>query len=161
VNPAGGCLPLILQLPILYALFSVFRSAIDLRQANFFGWIHDLSIPDIAFSLPLTLPIFAVKDISGIALVMGVTMFVQQKMTVKDPRQKAMVWMMPVMMTLMFNGFPSGLNLYYTMFNIFSIAQQIFIDKQGGNEPLRKVEPKKKGRGGFFGKLGDIPRLKK
>lgn len=69
--------------------------------------------------------------------------------------------MMPVMMTLMFNGFPSGLNLYYTMFNIFSIAQQIFIDKQGGNEPLRKVEPKKKGRGGFFGKLGDIPRLKK
>ena len=161
VNPAGGCLPLVLQLPILYALFSVFRSAIDLRQANFVGWIHDLSIPDVAFSLPFTLPIFAVKDISGIALIMGVTMFVQQKMTVKDPRQKAMVWMMPIMMTLMFNGFPSGLNLYYTMFNIFSIAQQFFIDKQETAEPLRKVEPKKKNRGGFFGKLGDIPRLKK
>jgi len=161
VNPAGGCLPILLQLPIMYALYAVFRSAIELRHAAFFGWITDLSIPDIAFSLPFHLPLVAIKDISGIALLMGITMFVQQKMTVKDPRQKAMVWMMPVMMTLLFNSFPSGLNLYYAVFNILSIGQQFFINKKGGDEPLRKVEPKKKRSGGIFRLAKDMPRFQK
>jgi YidC/Oxa1 family membrane protein insertase len=161
VNPAGGCLPILLQLPIMYALYAVFRSAIELRQAAFVGWITDLSIPDIAFSLPFQLPLVAIKDISGIAVLMGITMFVQQKMTVKDPRQKAMVWMMPIMMTLLFNSFPSGLNLYYAVFNVLSIGQQAFINKQGGDEPLRKVEPKKKRTSGIFRFAKDMPRLKK
>jgi YidC/Oxa1 family membrane protein insertase len=150
VNPAGGCLPVLLQMPILYALYMVFRSAIDLRQASFVWWIKDLSVPDVIYSLPAHLPVLGIKDISGLSILMGITMFVQQKMTVKDPRQKAMVWMMPIMWVLLFMSFPSGLNLYYTVFNVLAIAQQSYMNKQGGDEPLRKVEPKKKKAGGIF-----------
>lgn len=150
VNPAGGCLPMLLQMPILYALYMVFRSAIQLRQASFVWWIKDLSIPDVIYTLPFNLPIFGIKDISGLAVFMGVTMFVQQKMSVKDPRQKMMIWMMPIMWVLLFMSFPSGLNLYYTTFNLLAIAQQMIINKQAGDEPLRKVEPKKKRQGGIF-----------
>jgi YidC/Oxa1 family membrane protein insertase len=161
VNPAGGCLPLLLQMPIMYALYSVFRGAIELRQASFFGWITDLSIPDVIYRLPFQIPLIGIRDISGIAVLMGITMFVQTKMTTKDPRQKAMVWMMPIMMTLLFNGFPAGLNLYYTVFNILSIGQQLLINKQHDDEPLRKVESKKKTRGGIFKFTNGMPRLKK
>jgi YidC/Oxa1 family membrane protein insertase len=162
VNPAGGCLPLLLQFPILIALYTVFRGTIELRQANFFWWISDLSVADKIATLPFEIPFFGVRDISGLALLMGVTMFIQQKMSVKDPRQKTMVWMMPILMTLLFNGFPAGLNLYYFVFNVLSIGQQIMINQQAGEEPLRKVEPKKKKRGGVFGKITkDLPRLKK
>jgi YidC/Oxa1 family membrane protein insertase len=160
VNPMGGCLPVLLQLPIMYALYSVFRAAIELRQAGFVGWITDLSVPDVMVTLPFTLPLFNIQDVSGIALLMGITMFVQQKMTVKDPRQKAMIWMMPIMMTLLFNSFPSGLNLYYAVFNALSIGQQAFVNKQHSDEPLRKVE-QKKSRGGIFKFAKDLPRLKK
>ncbi|MGH2568159.1 MAG: membrane protein insertase YidC, partial [Bacteroidota bacterium] len=96
VNPAGGCLPLLLQFPILIALYNVFRGAIELRQAEFFWWITDLSVPDVVATLPFTIPLFGIRELSGLALLMGITMFVQQKMTVKDPRQKMMIWMMPV-----------------------------------------------------------------
>ncbi len=162
VNPAGGCLPLLLQMPILYALYMVFRSAIQLRQADFVWWIKDLSIPDVIYSLPFHLPVFGIKDISGLAVFMGITMFVQQKMSVKDPRQKMMIWMMPVMWVLLFMSFPSGLNLYYTTFNILAIAQQMIINKQAGDEPLRKVEPKKKRSGGIFRNIPtDLTKLAK
>lgn len=161
VNPAGGCLPLLLQMPILYALWSVFRSAIELRQANFVWWINDLSIPDVITKLPFQIPIFAIDQISGLALLMGITMFVQQKMTVKDPRQKMMVWMMPILMTLLFNSFPSGLNLYYFVFNLLSIGQQAWFNKQHKDEPLRKVEERQK-TGGIFNRLAkDLPKLRK
>ncbi|MDI6767454.1 MAG: membrane protein insertase YidC [Bacteroidota bacterium] len=157
VNPAGGCLPLLLQLPILYALWSVFSSAIELRQASFVWWITDLSVPDVITKLPFRLPIFNINEISGLALLMGITMFIQQKMTVKDPRQKMMVWMMPILMTLLFNAFPSGLNLYYFVFNLLSIAQQAWINKKHKGEPLRKVEPKKSS-GGWIAKIAkDLP----
>lgn len=152
VNPAGGCLPMLLQLPILYALWAVFGSAVELRQASFVWWIKDLSVQDVVARLPFRLPIVNINEISGLALLMGVTMFVQQKMSVKDPRQKATVWMMPILFTLMFNGFPSGLNLYYFVFNLLSIAQQAWVNKQHKGEPLRKVEEKKK-KGGVIGKL--------
>lgn len=159
VNPAAGCLPLLLQMPILFALYSVFRSSIELRQADFIWWIHDLSIPDVVLKLPFALPIFSISEISGLALAMGVTMFVQQKMTVTDPRQAAMVWIMPIMMTLLFNSFPSGLNLYYFVFNILSIGQQMWLNKQHGSEPLRKVERKK--QSGLMARLTkDLPKLK-
>jgi YidC/Oxa1 family membrane protein insertase len=160
VNPAGGCLPLLLQLPILYALWAVFSSAIQLRQASFIWWIHDLSIPDAVARLPFKIPIFNINEISGLALLMGITMLIQQKMSVKDPRQKMMVWLMPILMTLMFTGFPSGLNLYYFVFNLLSIGQQAWINKQHKNEPLRKVEQKKSGSG-FISRIAkDLP-LKK
>ncbi len=162
VNPAGGCLPMLLQMPILYALYMVFRSAIQLRQASFVWWINDLSIPDVIYSLPFHLPVFGVKDISGLAVFMGITMFVQQKMSVKDPRQKMMIWMMPIMWVLLFMSFPSGLNLYYTTFNILAIGQQMYINKQAEDEPLRKVEPKKKRLGGIFRNIpNDLTKLTK
>lgn len=161
INPAGGCLPLLLQMPILFALFTVFSSAIALRQANFIWWINDLSIPDTIVTLPFVIPMLGIQEVSGLALAMGITMFIQQKMTIKDPRQKMMVWLMPIMLTLLFNFFPSGLNLYYFMFNLLSIIQQVYVTKKHKNEPLRKVEPKKKG-GGLIGKLSqNMPKLKK
>ncbi len=161
VNPAGGCLPMLLQLPILYALWAVFSATIELRQAAFVWWIKDLSSPDVITTLPFKLPLFGIDQISGLALLMGVTMFVQQKMSVKDPRQKMMVWMMPVLLTLLFNSFPSGLNLYYFVFNLLSIAQQGYVNKLHKDEPLKKVEEKKK-RGGVFSKMAqNFPQLKR
>lgn len=152
VNPAGGCLPLLLQMPILFALYQVFRQAIELRQASFVWWIKDLSVPDNILTLPFHFPIFGFNEVSGLALVMGLTTFLQQKMSPADPRQKSLVYVMPIMLTLLFNLFPAGLNLYYLVFNVLSIGQQWIINKQHANEPLQKVE-QKKGRGGFFTKL--------
>jgi len=100
-------------------------------------------------------------EVSGLALAMGITMFLQQKMTVTDPRQKAMVWMMPILMTLMFNSLPSGLNLYYFVFNLLAIGQQVWLNKSGGDEPLRKVEQKKRG-GGIMSRISqNIPKPKR
>jgi YidC/Oxa1 family membrane protein insertase len=127
INPAGGCLPLLLQMPILYALFGVFNSTIELRQAYFGLWIKDLSVPDVILHLPFKIPLFGISDFSGLALLMGITMFIQQKMTVKDPKQMAMVYIMPVMMTLLFTTLPAGLNLYYFLFNLLSIIEQYFV----------------------------------
>jgi YidC/Oxa1 family membrane protein insertase len=96
--------------------------------------------------------LFNVDLISGLALLMGITMFLQQKMTIKDPSQKAMVYVMPVMMTLMFMSFPSGLNLYYFMFNLLSIGQQYYINIKHDNVELVPVaNPNKKK--GFFGRM--------
>ena len=160
INPAAGCLPLLLQMPILFALYAVFRSSIGLRQSAFMFWITDLSIPDTIVKLPFSIPFFGIRDVSGLALAMGIAMFLQQKMTVTDPRQKAMVWMMPILMTLMFNNLPSGLNLYYFVFNLLSIAQQVWFNKQVGNEPLRKVDPAKKKSGFMTRMTKDLPKLK-
>lgn len=162
VNPASGCLLLLPQMPILYALWAVFRAAIELRQASFVWWIKDLSIPDTIVHLPFALPLVGVSQLSGLALFMGITMFVQQKMTVKDPRQKMMVWFLPVMMTLLFNSLPSGLNLYYSVFNLLAIGQQLWTTKRGGGQPvLRKVdESKKKKSRGVFSRI-DLPKLKR
>jgi YidC/Oxa1 family membrane protein insertase len=123
INPAGGCLPLLLQLPILYALFGVFNSTIELRHSSFL-WIKDLASPDVIMHLPFKIPLFGIDQISGLALLLGVSMFIQQKMSVTDPQQKALVYIMPVMLTLLFFSFPAGLNLYYLMFNVFSLADQ-------------------------------------
>lgn len=151
INPAGGCLPMLLQLPILYALYSLFSASIELRHAPFVGWITDLSVPDVLVTLPFTLPLLG-NYLSGLTLAMGITMFVQQKQTVTDPTQKAMIWMMPIMMTIMFNHFPSGLNLYYFVFNILSIGQQYYFNKIHSSEPLKKI-PEGKRKSGFMEKL--------
>jgi YidC/Oxa1 family membrane protein insertase len=146
INPAAGCLPLLLQMPILYALWSVLRTAIDLRQADFIWWITDLSLPDSIVHFGGS--IMGISSISGLALAMGITMFFQQKLTITDPKQKAMVYMMPIMFTLMFSNFPSGLNLYYFIFNLLGIGQQIYVNKFSRNkltlEDLARM-PKKQG----------------
>ncbi|MDZ7291019.1 MAG: membrane protein insertase YidC [candidate division KSB1 bacterium] len=139
VNPLGGCLPMLLQMPLLYALFIVFRSTIELRQAKFVWWIKDLSAPDTIFTLPFSLPLYG-NSVNVLPLVMGATMLIQQVMTMKDPKQKMMVYMMPIIFTLAFNSFPSGLNLYYTLFNVFSILQQQYMT----TAPTEKKAPKKK-----------------
>ncbi len=151
INPAGGCLPMLLQLPILYALYSLFSASIELRHAPFFWWISDLSVPDVLVTFPFTVPLIG-NYISGLTLAMGITMFVQQKQTVTDPTQKAMIWMMPIMMTIMFNHFPSGLNLYYFVFNILSIGQQYYFNQVHKDEPLKKV-PESKRKSGLMEKL--------
>jgi YidC/Oxa1 family membrane protein insertase len=142
INPAGGCLPMLLQLPILYALFGVFQSTIELRQQPFMLWIHDLSAPDVIFHLPFKIPIFGIDQVSGLAVLMGVTMIVQQKMTVTDPKQKAMVYIMPIMLTLLFFSFPAGLNLYYFVFNLLSIAQQWWTNRNAPKEEVVVMDSK-------------------
>ena len=127
VNPAGGCFPMLLQMPILYSLWVLFRGHIDLRQSEFILWINDLSTPDTILFLGNSVPL--ISSLSGLALLMGVTMFIQQKLTISDPRQKGLIYMMPVMFVLLFSSFPSGLNLYYFMFNLIGIGQQVYINK--------------------------------
>ena len=110
VNPFGSCLPLLLQMPVFFALYPVVGRAIELRQAMFIPhWIDDLSRPDPYFILPIA---------------MGISMFFQSKTTMTDPNQKAMLYMMPVMMVILFANFSAGLTLYWLMFNIFSYMQQ-------------------------------------
>lgn len=130
INPLGGCLPLLLQMPIFFALYPVLRSSIDLRQAEFFGWITDLSEPDKFWVLPI---------------LMGISMFLQQKMTQVTPSpedlkkmdekqqaqiqsQKMMMYIMPIFMFFIFKSLPSGLVLYWMVFNVFQIAQQLYKD---------------------------------
>lgn len=144
VNPLGGCLPTLIQMPLLIALFIVFRSTIELRGAMFIpGWIPDLSRPDTLFLLPFSLPMYG-NEFNILPILMAVTMMFQSKMTMQDPKQKAMVYLMPVFMLLIFNRFPSGLNLYYTLFNLLTIIQQKFISTGADPEPLPVEKTKKK-----------------
>ena len=128
VNPLGGCLPMVLQLPVFIGLFYALRSSIQLRQAPFVGWINDLSAPDALFIIPgLEIP-FRV-----LPLIMGGTMYLQQKITPMqqmDPaQQKMMVTMMPLMMTFVFYQFPSGLVLYWMVSNVLAVSHQLWIGK--------------------------------
>jgi len=125
VNPLGGCLPVLLQMPLLFALFRVFRSTIELRGAPFVFWIKDLSSPDTILQLPFTIPIYG-DHVAVLPIIMGVTMFIQQKMmpTQASGQQKFMSYFMTGFFLLLFNQFPSGLNLYYTLFNVLTILQQ-------------------------------------
>ncbi|MBA6290685.1 MULTISPECIES: membrane protein insertase YidC [unclassified Colwellia] len=115
VNPAGGCLPLIIQMPIFLALYWVFLESVELRHAPFMLWIQDLSAQDPFYILPV---------------LMGVSMFIMQKMqpmTVQDPMQQKIMQYMPVMFTVFFFWFPSGLVLYWLVSNLISIAQMKII----------------------------------
>jgi len=152
VNPAGGCLPILLQMPIFIALWGLLQAAIELRQQPFVLWINDLSVPDVIYDLGFKLPLFGIQEISGLALLMGITTFFQQKMSIKDPKQQALVYMMPIMLTILFMTFPSGLNLYYFMFNVFSIAQQYYINHKQSDAELVPVDPSKRKKG-FMQKL--------
>jgi len=160
INPAGGCLPMLLQMPIFVALWGMFQTALELRQQPFIWWIKDLSQPDIIYDLGFKLPMVGIQEISGLAILMGVTTFIQQKMTMKDPKQQALVYIMPVFLTILFMTFPSGLNLYYFLFNLLSIAQQQYINHQhSGMELVPVKNPKKKQ--GFMSKLMDAAEQQK
>lgn len=129
VNPLGGCLPMLIQMPLLFALFTVFRSTIELRGAEFIWWITDLSSQDTLFTLPFSLPIYG-PNVNFLPIFMGFTMYLQQKysgQSTTSEQQKLMGYFMPVFMVLFFNTFPSGLNLYYSLFNIFSVIQTKYL----------------------------------
>jgi YidC/Oxa1 family membrane protein insertase len=125
VNPVGGCLPMIVQMPLLFSLFIVFRSTIEFRGAPFFGWISNLSQPDTIFNLPFNIPIYG-DQIAFLPIILGISMFLTQRlsMATMDKSQKPMMYMMSAFFFLLFNSFPSGLNLYYTVYNFLSYQQQ-------------------------------------
>ena len=125
VNPVGGCLPMIIQMPLLFSLFIVFRSTIEFRGAPFFGWISNLSQPDTIFNLPFNIPIYG-DQVAFLPIVLGISMFMTQRlsMATMDKSQRPMMYMMSAFFFLLFNSFPSGLNLYYTIYNFLSYQQQ-------------------------------------
>jgi YidC/Oxa1 family membrane protein insertase len=112
VNPMGGCLPTLVQLPILWALYTLFAYAIELRHAPFLLWIQDLSVKDPTYVLPV---------------LMTASMFVQQKLAPQagDPTQRRIFMMMPLIFGFMFMNFPAGLVLYWLVNNLLTIGQQL------------------------------------
>lgn len=117
INPLGGCLPILVQMPVFIALYWVLMESVELRQAPFMFWLQDLSIKDPYFILPL---------------IMGASMFVQMQLnpTPPDPMQAKVMKLMPVIFTVFFLFFPAGLVLYWVVNNLLSIAQQYYITKQ-------------------------------
>jgi YidC/Oxa1 family membrane protein insertase len=135
VNPVGGCLPMLLQMPVFVALFNILNVAIDLRQAPFALWIDDLSAQDPFYVFPI---------------IMGATMVIQQKITptTMDPAQAKIMLMLPVFMTFLFINFPAGLVLYWMTLNTLNIGQQLLTDRfffpRGQTAPAVAEEPEKK-----------------
>ena len=132
VNPVGGCLPMILQIPVFFALYKVLLVSIELRSAPFMLWITDLSAPDTLFG-----HIGGFSAGGPLPYLMGITMVVQQKMTPSsmDPKQAKMMMFMPVIFTFMFLNFASGLVLYWLVNNVLSIAQQFYINRKVEKQP--------------------------
>ena len=160
VNPVAGCLPMVIQIPVFFALYKVIFITIEMRHAPFFGWIRDLSAPDptnvfTLFGLipwdPTALPVFGHFLALGIwPLIMGVSMFFQMKMNPEptDPVQKQMFSWMPVIFTFMLGTFPAGLVIYWTWNNTLTVLQQSLIMKKAGVkielfDNLAKLFPKK------------------
>ncbi len=133
VNPLGGCLPMVVQIPVFFALYRMLYEAIELRHAPFIGWITDLAAPDrllhFSFTVPFMEPPYGIPVLT---IIMGATMFIQQKMSppMGDPMQAKMMMMMPVVFTFIFINFSSGLVLYWLINNIVSISQQYYIQKK-------------------------------
>jgi YidC/Oxa1 family membrane protein insertase len=133
INPMGGCLPMLIQLPVFFALYRMLYQAIELRHAPFFGWINDLSAPDRLFEFGFKIPFMEPPyGIPVLTIIMGASMILQQKMTPApgDPTQAKMMMLMPVIFTVIFINFSSGLVLYWLVSNIFSIAQQYYTQKK-------------------------------
>ncbi|MCP4747585.1 MAG: membrane protein insertase YidC [Desulfobacteraceae bacterium] len=133
INPMGGCLPMLIQLPVFFALYRMLYQAIELRHAPFFGWINDLSAPDRLFHFGIDIPFMdSPEGIPVLTLIMGATMFLQQKMTPTsgDPTQAKMMMLMPVVFTFIFINFSSGLVLYWLVSNLLSILQQYYTNKK-------------------------------
>jgi YidC/Oxa1 family membrane protein insertase len=129
VNPMGGCLPMVIQIPVFFALYSLLGYAIELRHAPFMLWITDLAAPD---RLPIGIPIpYVGEGIPVLTLLMGASMFIQQKMTptTGDPTQAKIMLFLPVVFTFMFINFAAGLVLYWLVNNVLSIGQQYYINK--------------------------------
>jgi YidC/Oxa1 family membrane protein insertase len=148
-NPMSGCLPIVVQIPVFFALYKVMFVTIEMRQAPFFGWIHDLSahdptsilngfgllpwsIPDLGHLAPLSLGVWPI--------IMGCTMFLQQRLNPQppDPIQAKVFMFMPIIFTFLLARFPAGLVIYWTWNNTLSIAQQYLIMRRHGVRPGRR-----------------------
>ena len=133
INPLGGCLPMVAQIPVFFALYRMLYEAIELRHAPFFGWIHDLSAPDrlfrFGFSIPFMEPPYGIPVLT---IIMGASMLLQQRMSPPpgDPAQAKMMMLMPIVFTVIFINFSSGLVLYWLVNNVLSIAQQYYVSKK-------------------------------
>ncbi len=135
INPASGCLPMFIQIPVFFSLYKVLNIAIEIRHAPFIGWIKDLSAPDpMTLSAITGLPIPSLIDLGVWPILMGVTMFLQQKLSPKPANkdQARMFALMPVIFTFMLGHFASGLVIYWTLSNVMSIVQQKVIMKKVG-----------------------------
>lgn len=144
VNPLSGCLPIFIQIPVFFSLYKVLLVTIEMRQAPFFGWIHDLSAPDptsflnlfglLPYSIPSFIP--ALLSVGAWPILMGATQWLQTKLNPApaDPVQARMFALMPVIFTFMLAAFPVGLVIYYAWSNLLSIAQQYFIMRRQGVE---------------------------
>ena len=130
VNPLGGCLPMLLQMPVFIGLYQALLNTVELRHAPFMGWINDLSAPDRLGSLQI--PFVEPAGVPVLTLFMGGSMLLQQwmtPMTTGDPMQQRMMMLMPLIFTFMFINFPSGLTLYWLVNNVLTIAQQYLINR--------------------------------
>lgn len=136
INPLNpGCLPMFLQMPIFIALFVVLRKAIELREATtvLLPWVKDLSKAEVILKLPSAIPMYG-DNIAIMPIIMAILTFYQNKMTMKDPNQKAMIFIMPVFMLVLFNSFPSGLVLYWTFSSALALVQQLITEKMKKNK---------------------------
>ena len=145
INPLAGCLPVLIQIPVFFALYKVLFVSIDMRHAPFFGWIQDLSAPDptsifnLFGLLPYDLPNWTFLIVGVWPLIMGITMWLQMQLNPQqpDPVQQAVFNWMPVLFTFLLASFPAGLVIYWAWNNILSLAQQWFIMKrQGADIPI-------------------------
>jgi YidC/Oxa1 family membrane protein insertase len=125
INPLGGCLPIVVQIPVFIALYWVLLASVEMRNAPWIGWIHDLALPDPYYILPL---------------IMAATMFIQVKLnpTPPDPVQAKVMMFMPLIFSVMFFFFPAGLVLYWLVNNCYSITQQWYITKMMANAAEKK-----------------------
>lgn len=148
VNPLGGCLPMLLQFPILITLWRFFQNSIILRQEDFL-WVSDLSAPDYILSLPFSIP-FLGDQLAGLVLLMTLSMVFQSRLTAANSagggannpmaqQMKIMQYFLPIMLLFVFNNFASGLSLYYLIFNVLSIFQQLYINKTTHQAALAKT----------------------
>lgn len=131
VNPMGGCLPMLLQIPVFFALYKTLLGSIELRQAPFAFWVKDLAAPDYLIRFPQGVSIFGIEGIGPLPLIMGLSMLIQQKLTpttMGDPTQAKIMMLMPIFFTFIFISFPSGLVLYWLVNNLLSIVQQVYIN---------------------------------
>jgi YidC/Oxa1 family membrane protein insertase len=170
VNPAAGCLPIVVQIPVFFALYKVLYIAIEMRQAPFFGWIQDLSVRDptsivnLFGALPWGVPTtgyLAMLNIGLWPLIMGVTMWLQQKLNPSppDPMQQKIFMLLPIVFTIMLAHFPAGLVIYWAWNNSLSVCQQWLIMRRQGvykGKPktptnIRDLQPKPETAGGDGG----------
>lgn len=150
VNPLGGCLPNLLQAPVLITLWRYFQNSIEIRQESFL-WAQDLSAPDVIIQLPFSIPLLG-DYIAGFVLLMALSMMVQMKISgggagaASNPQMKIFQYLLPIILFVFFNQFASGLSLYYLIFNTLSIGQQMLVNKQVDHVKMMETVDKKKAR---------------